>query len=75
MKRLVLALTMVAVVVCATTVSAQTYLHWRKSNADGFGDVNNTAAVWYSDFGGYLYLGTTNSVTGGEMWRTPNGYS
>jgi hypothetical protein len=26
-------------------------------------------------FGGYLYVGTTNDTTGGEVWRTPDGAS
>jgi len=75
MKRLVLALTIFAVVLCATAVSAQTYLPWRQSNIDGFGSSDNTASIWYGSLSGYLYLGTQNSVTGGQLYRSTSGYS
>ncbi|MGD8628188.1 MAG: hypothetical protein PVH52_03840, partial [bacterium] len=74
MKRLVLALMMVAVMLCAAAVSADTYIQWRQSNADGFGTANNTAAVWYGELGGYLYVGTQNA-NGGQLYRSPSGYN
>ncbi|MBD3330510.1 DUF11 domain-containing protein [Candidatus Peregrinibacteria bacterium] len=39
----------------------------------GFGDTNNTiAASFFSDIGN-LYAGTTNTVTGAEVWKYDNG--
>jgi hypothetical protein len=45
---------------------------WDQANADGFGDANNSGTNWSNattPFLGRLYLGTSNSVTGGELWR------
>jgi hypothetical protein len=45
---------------------------WEQANPDGFGDRNNSgsfsshAAV---EFTGGLYVGTSNTVNGGELWR------
>ena len=41
----------------------------------GFGDANNKSpsSRTPSVFGSYLYVGTTNTVTGGELWRTSDG--
>jgi len=74
MKRLVLALAIVAVLLCATNLSAATYLHWIQSGADGFGDANNTASIWYGELSGYLYVGTQNA-NGGQLYRSPSGYN
>jgi len=46
---------------------------WRQVNINGFGDRNNWAVSRMSVFGNYLYAGTANAMTGGEMWRTANG--
>jgi len=46
---------------------------WRQVNINGFGDRNNWAVNRMSVFGNYLYAGTANAMTGGEMWRTANG--
>ncbi|MFH1149122.1 MAG: hypothetical protein V1748_01475 [Actinomycetota bacterium] len=47
---------------------------WTQVNADGFGDSDNVEASSMAVFshGGttYLYVGTENSVTGCELWRT-----
>jgi hypothetical protein len=42
-------------------------------NADGFGDPNNVWAYPSAIFDGYMYAGTENYVTGGEVWRTSDG--
>ena len=46
---------------------------WEQANLDGFGDSNNTgtnrshaSAIFLNRF----YVGTSNLVTGGELWRT-----
>jgi uncharacterized protein YjiK len=46
---------------------------WRQKNINGFGDRNNWAANRMSVWGNYLYVGTANNNTGGEVWRTANG--
>ncbi|MFH1150010.1 MAG: IPT/TIG domain-containing protein [Actinomycetota bacterium] len=46
---------------------------WTQANSDGFGDANNDIAASMSVFGSYLYAGTTNSVTGCEVWRSAGG--
>ena len=38
-------------------------------NEDGFGDPNNMVLFPNVVFGGNLYAGTGNEVTGGEIWR------
>ena len=45
---------------------------WEQANLDGFGDSNNTGTNWSnatSEFLGQLYMGTSNVVDGGELWR------
>lgn len=48
-------------------------LIWDQINQDGFGDSKNQTVLWNSSTIGYnhnLYIGTANSVTGGEIWRS-----
>ena len=40
---------------------------------NGFGNSNNRGASALEVFGGYLYMSTTNSTTGMEVWRTQDG--
>ena len=45
---------------------------WERANQDGFGDSNNSCSNWSNataDFLGHLYVGTSNVVDGGELWR------
>lgn len=45
---------------------------WEQANQDGFGDANNTTSNWNNAtaaFLGHLYVGTSNVVDGGELWR------
>jgi uncharacterized repeat protein (TIGR01451 family) len=45
---------------------------WEQANLDGFGDSNNSGSNWSNataDFLGQLYVGTSNVVDGGELWR------
>ena len=45
---------------------------WEQANLDGFGDSNNSSSNWSNataDFLGHLYVGTSNVVDGGELWR------
>lgn len=42
---------------------------WTQETSDGFGDTNNEAFYPTVAFGGYAYAGTTNTTTGGEVWR------
>jgi len=47
---------------------------WTQVASDGFdGDSGNEAVVSFGAFDGYLYAGTANPGTGGEVWRTQNG--
>lgn len=45
---------------------------WEQANPDGFGDVDNTGSNGsnaVAEFQGDLYVGTSNLVQGGELWR------
>lgn len=45
---------------------------WEQANQDGFGDINNTTtnrSNATADFMSQLYVGTSNIVDGGELWR------
>jgi hypothetical protein len=45
---------------------------WEQANPNGFGDSNNSGSNWSNataDFLGLLYVGTSNVVDGGELWR------
>ena len=45
---------------------------WFQANPDGFGDSNNVWTFWspaIHAFNNELYIGTTNSANGGEIWK------
>lgn len=45
---------------------------WEQANQDGFGDSKNTNTNWRNattDFWGQLYVGTSNTTDGGELWQ------
>ena len=42
---------------------------WTDEGSHGFGDTNNVGFLALT-YNGYLYLGTTNAVTGVQIWRT-----
>jgi NHL repeat-containing protein len=46
---------------------------WNQVNVNGFGDSNNFQTGGFAVFGGYLYIGTRNDVTGAQMYRSNNG--
>jgi hypothetical protein len=46
---------------------------WSQVSVDGFGDLDNQVALSFETFNGYLYAGTYNEATGGEVWRSSNG--
>jgi len=54
---------------------------WRSTNGsdwvivtdNGFEDESNISTGGFAQFGGYLYLGTRNEVTGAQLWRTNDG--
>jgi hypothetical protein len=49
---------------------------WSRVVSNGFnGDTQNWAVRSFATMGGYLYAGTQNTSTGGEVWRTSNGTS
>jgi len=50
---------------------------WDNANGSGagFGDSNNTYIFPSVATGGYIYAGTANSVTGGQVWRSADGYN
>jgi hypothetical protein len=62
-------------------VEGETAQVWRTTNgsgwdtvvSDGFGDPNNRGTGGFTEFGGYLYLGTWNDVSGAQVWRTTDG--
>lgn len=47
-------------------------LDWERVNDGGFGDVNNVGSNWNNAVAQHLhevYVGTSNAVDGGELWR------
>ena len=51
---------------------------WEQANQDGFGDINNSSSNWSNataDFLGHFYIGTSNVVDGGEVWRMLQKYN
>ena len=38
-------------------------------NTSGYGSIDNTMSSGMAVLGGYLYAGTWNEVTGGQIWR------
>lgn len=50
---------------------------WERANAVGFGDSKNTTTNGsnaVAQFLGQLYVGTSNTLTGGELWRMAQPY-
>jgi uncharacterized membrane protein len=50
---------------------------WERANQDGFSDSNNSGSNWSNasaDFLDHLYVGTSNVVAGGELWRMQQPY-
>jgi hypothetical protein len=41
--------------------------------ANGFGTANNYQTGGFAIFGGQLYMGTRNDVTGAQLWRSSDG--
>lgn len=51
---------------------------WERANQDGFGDSHNSSSNGgnaTADFLGHLYMGTSNVVDGGELWRMQQQYT
>jgi hypothetical protein len=47
---------------------------WSRVVSNGFnGDASNVGAIGFDVFNGFLYAGTLNTASGGEVWRTANG--
>lgn len=46
---------------------------WNRVVTEGFEDSDNLAVLSFAKLDGYLYTGTINSTTGGQVWRTPDG--
>ncbi|HSF82571.1 MAG TPA: hypothetical protein VLA49_15150 [Anaerolineales bacterium] len=45
---------------------------WEQANQDGFGDSHNSSSNWSNAtavFQSHLYVGTSNIMDGGELWR------
>jgi hypothetical protein len=55
-------------------VSASGYPGWAQTNTGGFGDPNQQVAA-LSEFNSYVYAGTQYDITGGQVWRSPDGRS
>lgn len=53
-------------------------VNWEQVNPDGFGDSHNTSVFMNNanaEFKCQLYLGTLNSLDGGELWRMQPAYA
>jgi hypothetical protein len=51
-------------------VGGPPYTDWTLVSAYGFGDVNNNSITSMANYGAYIFVGTSNGITGGEVWRT-----
>jgi len=58
---------------CFPSASAQGGRVWEQVVGDGFGDPNNVVLPALTVFGDDLYLGTANTSTGAEVWRSGDG--
>jgi hypothetical protein len=47
--------------------------NWESVTTNGFGDSRNSMVLTLQAWGGYLYVGTRNEITGGELWRSASG--
>ena len=50
-------------------------LEWTQLGEDGLGDPNNFRSSRACEYMGCLYIGTSNEVTGAEIWRSCDGIS
>lgn len=48
---------------------------WHQVNINGFGDKLSKEVTRLSVFGDYLFASTENNTTGGEVWRSLDGYN
>ena len=65
--------TLFVILVLSSTIYAQ---NWTRVDPGtpgpgkgGFGDSGNVEAFYMTTYGGYLYVGTSNEDTGGEVWQ------
>ncbi|MHB8897068.1 MAG: hypothetical protein ACYC99_18105, partial [Candidatus Geothermincolia bacterium] len=54
----------------ASVGSGLPFSDWTQVNTSGFGDSHNTGAQSLFSDGAHLFVGTYNTLTGGEIWRT-----
>jgi hypothetical protein len=55
--------------------SPQVLPTWQQANSNGFGDPDAGEVSALETFNGYLYAGTSNSVDGARIFRSPDGMS
>jgi hypothetical protein len=55
--------------------TSEAAMQWSQANLDGFEDNNNTRITSATVFNNQLYVGTYNTTTGTEVWRTSDGIS
>ena len=48
-------------------------VNWESVTTNGFGDIRNSMALALQAWNGFLYVGTRNDITGGELWRSASG--
>jgi hypothetical protein len=48
---------------------------WRQANINGFGDPKSERVLTFKVFNNQLYAGTVNYSSGGQIWRTTDGYT
>jgi len=57
----------------AEQVVAQSVPDWEQVNSNGFGDPQTVEVSALEVFNGYLYAGTSNSISGARIFRSPDG--
>ena len=61
------------VVSASGTIDQNSNTGWRQSNSNGFQFTDNNTISAVKPYNNYLYAGTVNSITGGQIWRTNDG--
>jgi hypothetical protein len=63
-----------ALLLIVTSISASSTA-WTQVNFDGFGNIQNKQIYALEPFGDHLYAGTSNTDSGAQLWRSPEGDS
>ncbi|MCL6583464.1 MAG: hypothetical protein K6U11_07470 [bacterium] len=72
MKRVILLLVMAVLLIFSLSFGCEAE-YWEQVASNGFGNPSNDYAWCMATFQGKLYVGTLNTLQGGEIWRSASG--